>query len=188
MRCVRLSPMRSSSSWARHSRCSWAGCWCFVLAWALCLPTWPASAQSSPPISPLGPANYQSFKVDILTISFQLTASRQALETALSENASIRESLRKAEESAMQHSRDSTNSSEADLQELARLRQRLNESDALVVELRQSLESAKAEYAQKLKKAQARARALERENRLLKIGLGVAGAAVLGLGIYAAVK
>jgi len=124
-----------------------------------------------------------------------LTASKQALEKALSENAIIKDNLQKAEanakrweQSATQQSEDSRKRYEEALQEVARLRQQLSGSESLVAELRANLESAEKRYDQELRQAQARAKALERENLLLKIGCGVLAAGALALGIWAAAK
>jgi multidrug resistance efflux pump len=163
-----------------------------ALALALCLPSWLASAQPSPPTSRLGSEDYQTFQADWLIVRLQLAASRSALEQALSENAIIKDNLQKAEEnakcweqSAMQQSEDSKKRYEEALQEVATLRQHLSESESLVAELRTNLESAEEKYDRALQQAQARAKSLERENRLLKIGCGLLAAAALGLGIWA---
>jgi len=162
---------------------------------ALCLPTWPTSAQGSLPTSRLGPADYQTFRDDWLTVRLQLAASRQALEKALEEKRNIERLLSSSQEklerlltSATEHSQELTNSLEQALQEVATLRQQLSESESSVVELRASLESAEKRYDQELRKAQAKAKALERENCLLKIGCGLLAAAALALGIWAASK
>jgi multidrug efflux pump subunit AcrA (membrane-fusion protein) len=163
-----------------------------ALALALCLPSWLASAQPSFPISRLGPEDYQTFQADWLTARLQLAASRSALEQALNENAIIKDNLQKAEEnakrweqSAMQQSEDSKKRYEVALQEVATLRQHLSESESLVAELQTSLESAEEKYDQSLQQAEARAKALERENCLLKIGCGLLAAGAVGLGIWA---
>lgn len=194
-----MASKRAGFSWPswRGRRSPWSrpGFWCIGLALALCLLTWPAFAQDSPLTSKLGPADYQTFQADWLTVKLQLTASRQAFEQALSENAIIRDNLQKAEanvkrleQSAMQQSEDSKKLYEQALQEMARLKQRLSESESLVAGLRVSLELAEKKYDQELGKAQARARGLELENKLLKVGCALFAATALGLGIWAAVK
>ena len=176
----------------RRSPWSWLGRLFIALALALCLPSWLASAQPSFPISRLGPEDYQTFQADWLTVRLQLAASKSALEQALSENATIKDNLQKAEENAkrweqnaMRQSEDSKKLYEQLLQEVAMLRQRLSESESLVAELRTNLESAEKKYDRALQQAQARAKSLERENRLLKIGCGLLAATALGLGIWA---
>jgi DNA repair exonuclease SbcCD ATPase subunit len=180
---------------ARRSRWSWPGLWCIALALALCLPSSPASAQSSPPTSRLGPADYQSFQADLLTVRLQLAASRQALEKALEEKRNIEQllsnsqaKLEKLLTNATEHSQELTSSLEQALREVVTLRQRLSESESSVAELLANLESAEKRYDQELGKAQARAKALERENCLLKVGCGLLAAGALALGIWAAVK
>lgn len=116
------------------------------------------SAQSSPQTSKLGPNDYQSFLTDSLTVRLQLVVSRKALETALVEKQIIEQNLADAQQryddlaaSATQRSEDSTRLYGQALAELRLLRQQLKESRALVTALRESLESAQAEYAGKLR-------------------------------------
>jgi len=184
--------MRNGLSSARlpapRSRCSWAGCWRIVLLLLVCLTSWPISAQPGTPISRLGASDYLSFQADILTISLQLTASRSALERVLSENDSLRQRCSELEQIAMQHSSESTSSSAQDLQELEGLRRRLNESNALVRELRASLKSKQEEYDGKLKTAEAAARRIERQNTVLKIAVGVLAMAAAAGFTWAAMK
>jgi len=121
-----------------------------------------------------------------------LAASRQALEKALEEKRNIEQLLSNSQEklerlltSATEHSQGLTNSLEEALREVERLRQRLSESESSVAELLANLESAEKRYDQELGKAQARAKALERENCLLKVGCGLFAVGALGLGIWA---
>ena len=165
----------SSSRW-------WAGIFSNIaLILALFLQSLPSSGQSGPPTPHPGLSDYENFKKDMQTISLELMLLRQAFESALSENASLRESLKKAEDAVLKHSRDSTTSSEQDLRELETLRRRSNESDALVNSLREDLEFKQTEYDKALKKAQDTAKTLEAENRALKWGCAIL-AALAGAG------
>jgi len=193
--CAASSATRSPFSPVRHWPSSSPGRWSIALALALCLLTSPAFAQNLPPTPPLGSSDYESFLADSLTVRVQLTASRQALELALDEKQNIERSLAVAQKrldellsSATQHSDDSMLLYEQASAEVRKLKAQLSASQSSVDELQRNLESKAAEYDRKLAQAQARAVALERENRALKWVAGILGALAVAAGVWAAIK
>ncbi len=149
----------------------------------LFLLTSPLSAQSSTPISPLGPGDYQTFRADLATVNAQLESYESSYRQALDVNASISAELKQAR-AELQTYRDSSTQSYSDLLErVTTLELRLSDSDALVSELLSSLESKRVEYQAKLKEAEEEAAALERSRNLWRGGaiVGWIVAVILGL-------
>lgn len=164
-----------------HSR-SWLALWCALALAIFSSPaiaqdsaeSSPTSAPSSQQISPLGAADYQTFKTDLAIVKAQLEAYGTALQQASAVNASISGELKQAQ-AELQTYKDSSTQSSADLlQRVQTLMQQLSDSDALVSALQSSLASKAEEYNQKLAQAQTRAAALEAQNGWLKAGAVVA--------------
>ncbi len=148
----------------------------------------PLSAQSSPPISPLGPSDYQSFRADWATVSAQLENYESSYRQALNVNASISAELKQAR-AELQTYRDSSTQSYLDLlQRVTTLELQLSDSDALVSELRSSLESKRAEYQAKLQEAQEAAAGLERSRSLWRGGAIAGWIVAIILGLLAAFR
>jgi chromosome segregation ATPase len=152
-------------------------------------------AQSLPPTPPLGSQDYVQFQTDLAIVKARWKASQEALAAALQQKQVIEANLADATQkyddllaSVTGHSGDSTTYLQGLLAEIQTLKGQLKDSQSSVDVLRGNLESAKAEYDQKFQEAQSRAKALERENGWLKVGLVVLGAATLGLGVYAILK
>lgn len=193
--CGPSSRMRSRSWWARLLRSSSRGLSCIVLLSVLCLPILPAFGQSSLPTSPLGSQDYVQFQTDSAILKARWTASQEALTAALQQKQIIENNLADATQryddllaSVTAHSGDSTTYLQQLLTEIKTLRGQLKDSQTLVAVLRGNLESAKAEYEARLKTVQDRAKALERENGWLKVGIVAAVIVAAAAGVYAAVK
>ena len=190
------SSRTASRRWrARLSRFSSRGLSFIVLLSVLCLPTLPVYGQSSPPTPPLGSQDYAQFQTDSAILKARWTASQEALTAALQQKQIIENNLADATQryddllaSVTAHSGDSTTYLQQLLTEIKTLRGQLKESQTSVDVLRGNLESAQKEYEARLKTAQDRAQALERENGWLKVGLVAAGVVTVAAGIYAIVK
>jgi predicted RNase H-like nuclease (RuvC/YqgF family) len=178
------SPLSSQS----RSRFSWAGRFSIALLSALFLLNLPAFAQSSPQTPPLGVQDYQDFKVNLAIAKARFLASQQALQSATQENAIIKAALQQAQQQQQQHNSDSTQSSTEESTLAASLTKQLQDSNNTVSELRGNLESAAKDYDQQLQQDQVKAKALERENLFLKIGIGVCAAVTVGAIVYAVAK
>ena len=193
--CAASTATRLPSSAVRHWPSSLAG-WLFTaLLLTLCLLTSPIFAQNLLPTPPLGSSDYANFRADSLIVRAQLTASRQALELALAEKASIECNLAEAQKrlaallsSATQHSDDSMLLYEQALAEVRRLTAQLSASQSSVDELQRNLESKAAEYEKKLAQAQSKALSLERQTRALKWLAGILGALLAAVTTWAVVK
>lgn len=144
--------------------------------------------QSSGQTSKLGESDWRQFGVDTAIVKAQLSNYEQALKQALDENANIRNELQRANQDLEDYKQGSTQSYPVLLEEVEKLTQQLSESDSMVSELRQSLESKQREYDQRLRAAQDGARALERERDTWRVVAIVAVIVAGGAAVYAAVK
>jgi len=158
-----------------------------VTTW-LCLASWPLSAQSSPPPSPIGAADYATFRADCEIVRLQLESYETVLKLALGVNASISEELRRAQEELQSYKESSTQSYSDLLERVATLEQQLSESNASVSELRSRLDSKAEEYQEKLREAAAQARRLERSRNGWRAAAVAAIAAAVAAATWAAMK
>ena len=180
--------MQCALSRARRLLFSWAGLFSIVLSLALCLMTLPASGQSLPQTSKLGPQDYQTYLVNLAIAKARYQASQEALLQAEQKVSDISARLAQLQQVQSNQASSSTQSSEQVSQEVATLTKQLQDLQILVAELRGNLASAGADLNQQLQQAQAKAKALERENIWLKIGIVATTVAAVGLGIYAVIK